>query len=63
MDEQRTNQMRMINSDEQHRNYYQSFKKLWLILFQVSHYLMENMFKLSMDMYQNKKIVVICLIF
>lgn len=55
--------MRIIDGDDQLRDYYLSFKKLFLILFQASHYLMENMFHLSTEMYSNKQVVVLCLLF
>ena len=55
--------MKVICSEEQLNHYYLAFKKLFLILFQASHFLMENMFKLNLDIYNNKQIVVICLLF
>jgi len=63
MDEQRNHQMKIIQSEEQLNHYYIAFKKLFLILFQASHFLMENMFKLNKELYNNKQVVVICLLF
>lgn len=55
--------MKAINEDERLKDYYLSFKKLFLILFQASHFMMENMFRLSTSMYINKQVVVLCLLF
>lgn len=63
LEEQRTAQMRAINADEQLKRYFLAFKKVFVILFQASHFLMENMFKMSTDMYENKQVVVLCLFF
>ncbi len=63
MEEQRSIQMKAITSDEQLEAYYLSFKKLFTILYQASHIIDEHIFKLHDNLFKNKSIGFLCLIF
>ena len=63
MEEQRSIQMKTITSDEQLEAYYLSFKKMFAILYQASHIIDENIFKLHPNLFKNKSIGFLCLIF
>lgn len=63
VEEQKMREVKVIESDKQLRAYYLTFKKLFFIIFQASYYLMENMFQLSAKTYQNRLVIVLCLLF
>ena len=55
--------MNVIKVDERLEKYFLAFKKLFVLLFQASHFLMENMFRLTEEIFENKQIRVVCLLY
>lgn len=63
MEEQKSRDLQTISSEPGLLAYYLAFKKLFLIVFQASYYLMENMFQLSMETFSNRSVGMVCLLF
>lgn len=63
MEEQRSHQLKIINSNPQLLAYYSCLKKLFMILYQASIPLNQNKFNINVDTLNNNNLQILSIIF